>query len=46
MKIVHGSPGFGSQLTEEQTVKVIWLQSNGYPISVVLGIYDVCLLWE
>ena len=23
MKIVHGSPGFGSQLTEEQTVKFL-----------------------
>jgi len=36
MKIVHGSPGFGSQLTEEQTVKFL----TDKKLNLLLGTVD------
>ena len=36
MKIVHGSPGFGSQLTEEQTVKFL----TNKKLNLLLGTVD------
>ena len=36
MKIVHGSPGFGSQLTEEETVKFL----TDKKLNLLLGTVD------